>query len=47
MVVGGVAFGISNAVVTDRDSYGMLKFIRISPAGFRSYLIGRGLSRTF
>lgn len=46
LLVGGVAFGISNAVVTDRDSYGMLKFIRISPAGFRSYLIGRGLSRT-
>jgi ABC-2 type transport system permease protein len=46
MVVGGVAFGISNAVVTDRDSYGMLKFIRMSPAGFRSYLVGRGLSRT-
>src|SRR5579871_1612017 len=46
MLVGGVAFGISHAVVTDRESYGMLKFIRISPARFRSYLLGRGLSRT-
>jgi ABC-2 type transport system permease protein len=45
MVVGGVTFGMSAAVVTDRESYGMLKFIRISPAGLRSYLIGRGLAR--
>src|SRR5919197_5975309 len=46
MLVGGVTFGMSNAVVTDRESYGMLKFIRISPAAFRSYLVRRGLSRT-
>jgi len=45
MVIGGVTFGMSNAVVTDRDSYGMLKFVRISPARMRSYLIGRGLAR--
>ena len=45
MLVGGVTFGMSNAVITDRESYGMLKFIRISPARFRSYLVGRGLSR--
>jgi ABC-2 type transport system permease protein len=45
MLVGGVTLGMSQAVVTDRESYGMLKFIRISPARLRSYLIGRGLSR--
>ncbi len=45
MVVGGVTFGMSTAVVTDRESYGMLKFIRISPVGLRTYLVGRGLSR--
>lgn len=45
MVVGGVASGMSSAVVSDRESYGMLKFIRICPIQFRGYLIGRGLSR--
>lgn len=45
MMVGGVTFGMSNAVLTDRESYGMLKFIRISPVQLRTYLIGRGLSR--
>lgn len=45
LVMGGLAFGMTNAVVSDRDSYGMLKYIRISPVGFRSFLLGRGLSR--
>src|SRR5581483_1766508 len=45
MVVGGVASGMSSAVVSDREGYGMLKFVRISPIEFRGYLIGRGLSR--
>jgi ABC-2 type transport system permease protein len=45
MLVGGVTFGMSTAVVTDRESYGMLKFIRISPASLRDYLIGRGISK--
>lgn len=45
MLIGGVSVGMSGAVVADRESYGMLKYIRISPARFRSYLIGRGLSR--
>jgi ABC-2 type transport system permease protein len=45
MVLGGVTFGMSNAVVSDRESYGMLKFIRISPVRLRSFLIGRGLAR--
>jgi ABC-2 type transport system permease protein len=45
LVMGGLAFGMTNAIVSDRDSYGMLKYIRISPVGFRSFLLGRGLSR--
>src|SRR5947209_16022562 len=30
MVVGGVTYGMCHAVVADRESFGMLKFIRIS-----------------
>ena len=45
MVIGGVTFGMTSAVVTDRENYGMLKFIRISPVRLRSFLIGRGVSR--
>ena len=45
MLVAGVTAGMSHAVVTDRESYGMLKFIRISPVSLRTYLVGRGLSR--
>jgi ABC-2 type transport system permease protein len=45
LVMGGLAFGMTNAIVSDRDNYGMLKYIRISPVAFRSFLLGRGLSR--
>jgi ABC-2 type transport system permease protein len=45
MLVGGVTFGMCNAVVSDRESFGMLKFVWISPARFRSFLLGRGLSK--
>jgi len=45
MLIGGVTSGMSYAVVTDRESHGMLKFIRISPARLQTYLLGRGLSR--
>jgi ABC-2 type transport system permease protein len=45
LLVGGVTYGMAHAVISDRESYGMLKFIRISPARMRTYLIGRGLSR--
>ena len=44
MLVGSVGFGMSAAVVTDRENYGMLKYIRVSPIGLQSYLIGRGLA---
>jgi ABC-2 type transport system permease protein len=45
MLVGGVMFGISAAVIADREQYGMLKYVRISPAGLPHFLIGRGLAR--
>ncbi len=44
MLVGAVAGGMSGAVVADREYYGMLKYLRISPIGLRSYLLGRGLA---
>jgi ABC-2 type transport system permease protein len=45
MVVGAVGFGMSGSVVADREQYGMLKYIRVSPARLQSYLIGRGLAQ--
>ena len=45
MVVAGVTSGMSNSVVTDRESYKMMKYIRISPIPLSTYLIGRGLAR--
>ena len=45
MVIGGVTFGMSTSVVTDRESFGMLKFIWISPCHFQSYLLGRGVAK--
>lgn len=45
MVVSGVTSGMSNSVVTDRESYKMLKYIRISPIPLSTYLVGRGLAR--
>src|SRR5438874_10146836 len=43
--VGGITFGMTQAVVSDRDQYGMLKYVRISPARLSTYLLGRGLSQ--
>jgi ABC-2 type transport system permease protein len=45
MLVGSVGFGMSGAIVQDRENYHMLKYIRISPIGLQSYLIGRGLAQ--
>ncbi len=45
MLVAGVTAGMSEAVIFDREKYGMLKYVRISPARLPSYLIGRGLAR--
>src|SRR3954471_13760721 len=37
MLVGAVGFGMSSAVISDREHYGMLKYVRISPIGLRGY----------
>ena len=44
-LVGTVMFGLSYAVVRDREHYRMLKYIYISPAHFQTYFLGRGASR--
>jgi ABC-2 type transport system permease protein len=44
-LVGTVMFGMSYVIVTDREHYGMLKYIFISPARFQGYLLGRGVAR--
>ncbi len=44
-LVGCVMFGLSYVVVSDRENYGMLKYIFISPARFQTYLVGRGFAR--
>ena len=38
-------FGLSYAVVRDREHYRMLKYIYISPAHFQTYFLGRGAAR--
>jgi ABC-2 type transport system permease protein len=44
MLVGAVGVGMTTAVVQDRESYGMLRYIRVSPVTFEAWLIGRGLA---
>ena len=44
-LVGSVMFGLSYAVVRDREHYRMLKYIYISPAHFQTYFLGRGAAR--
>ena len=44
-LVGTVMFGMSSVVISDRESYRMLKYIFISPARFQVYFVGRGLAR--
>jgi ABC-2 type transport system permease protein len=44
MLVGAIGFGMSGALIADREHYGMLKYIRVSPVGLQSYLVGRGLA---
>lgn len=38
-------FGMSYVVISDRESYRMLKYIYISPGNFQAYFVGRGLAR--
>jgi ABC-2 type transport system permease protein len=44
-LVGTVMFGMSYVVISDRENYGMLKYIFISPARLQAYLLGRGVAR--
>lgn len=44
-LVGCVMFGMSYVVISDRESYRMLKYIYISPGQFQAYFVGRGLAR--
>jgi ABC-2 type transport system permease protein len=44
-LVGTVMFGLSYAVVRDREHYRMLKYIYISPGRFQTYFLGRGAAR--
>jgi ABC-2 type transport system permease protein len=44
-LVGTVMFGMSYVVISDRESYRMLKYIFISPGQFQAYFLGRGLAR--
>ena len=44
-LVGTVMFGMTYVIVSDRENYGMLKYIFISPARFQGYLLGRGVAR--
>jgi ABC-2 type transport system permease protein len=39
-------FGLSYAVIRDREHYRMLKYVYISPAHFQTYFLGRGLAQT-
>lgn len=43
-LVGAVMYGMSQAVVSDREHYRMLKYIYISPARLPSYFVGRGVA---
>ncbi len=44
--VGSVLMGISYAVMDDREHYGVLKYICVSPIQVYFYLLGRGVART-
>ncbi len=44
LLVGAIMFGMSWAVISDREHYGMLKYLYLSPMRLRSYLVGRGLA---
>jgi ABC-2 type transport system permease protein len=46
-LVGTVMLGMSQVVMSDRESYRMLKSIYVSPAQLQAYFVGRGLARGF
>lgn len=44
MLVGAVMFGMSYAVISDREHYRMLKYIFISPGHFQTFFMGRAIA---
>lgn len=44
LLVGAVMFGMSYAVISDREHYGMLKYIYIGPGHLQTYFVGRSVS---
>jgi ABC-2 type transport system permease protein len=44
LLVGAVSFRMTWSVITDREHYGMLKYVYVSPGALGSYLVGRGLA---
>jgi ABC-2 type transport system permease protein len=44
LLVGAVMFGMSYAVITDREHYRMLKYIYIGPGHLQTYFVGRALA---
>ena len=47
MLVGAVMFGMSYAVISDREHYRMLKYIYIGPGRLKTYFIGRAVAGAF
>ncbi|QVL35004.1 ABC transporter permease [Telmatocola sphagniphila] len=47
MLIGSVMFGMSQAVLTDREHYRMLKYIYIAPGHLQTYFVGRAISGAF
>jgi len=43
-LVGAVPFGMTWAVISDREHYGMLKYMYLAPICLSSYVLGRGLA---
>jgi ABC-2 type transport system permease protein len=46
LLVGAVAFRMTWAVISDREHYGMLKYVYVSPGALGPHLVGRGLAGT-
>ena len=44
MLVGAVMFGMSYAVISDREHYRMLKYIYIGPGHLQTYFVGRSIA---
>lgn len=44
MLVGAIAQSMTTAIIQDRETYGMLRYVRVSPVNLEAWLIGRGLA---